>query len=207
MKNNVYICISGPSAAGKTTLIEQAVEILKGKGFSVAATLSSTNRLPREYERDGVDYRFFTPEEFQRLKDNGDFFVNSKCHGNEYGTLNRDRDCRKEEILLLNIDYAGAMEIKERFPDATVTVFITADLAVLQQRLARRASEEPEKKAQRIADMKEQLASAINYDYIIFNNDLQAAVNELCTIIKAQANRLALSRNMMALHTVLAGQQ
>ena len=171
MKNKTYICVSGPAAVGKTTLIEQAEKALQAKGISVAATLSSTNRPPRKkpdhmFEADGVDYRFYTPQEFSVLKENGDFFVTSEVHGNEYGTLKKDIVNHPADIYLMNIDFSGAMELKERYPGNTVLVYIAADIKTMQQRLERREAVSSDDTERRKHDRHQQLVAAFEYDYI-----------------------------------------
>ena len=211
MKNKVYIAVSGPSGAGKTTLIEEAEKRLRVKGISVAATLSSTDREPRKkanqtYEIEGVDYRFLTPEVFRTQQQNGSFFISNSIHGHSYGTLRRDVETRTEEIFLMNIAPSGAMELRRRYPDNAVLVFITADIETLKSRLEQRADVPAEDNERRRADMHDQLAAAADYDYIIQNNgDLNEAVEDFCAIIRAQRNRRCLPQNMERLNAILSG--
>ena len=211
MKNKTYICVSGPAAVGKTTLIEQAEKALQAKGINVAATLSSTNRPPRKkpdqtFEVEGVDYRFYTPQEFSELKEGQHFFITSQVHGNEYGTLKRDIVNHSAEIYLMNIDSSGAMELKERYPDNTVLVYIAADIKTMQQRLERREPVSSDDTERRKHDRHQQLMAAFEYDYIIFNNgNLSDAVEEFSAIILAQRNRRSLPCNMDKMSEIING--
>jgi len=200
----IFVCVSGPSCVGKTSLISESLKILKKEGVSVAATLSSTNRPMRKNETEGVEYRFLGKDGFERRYKNGEFFITSSVHGNRYGTLNEDILSRNEDLLVMNIDCPGAMEMKRRYPENTVLVFIGADPSVLLSRLEARndSAEETEKRKK---DIYRQLSEAVHYEYIIFNNDeLQRAVNEFAAIVRAQCNRSVLADNRQAIRDMLA---
>ena len=173
--------------------------------------MSSTDRKPRKksdqtVETNGVDYRFLSPEAFREQQDKGRFFISNTIHGHCYGTLKQDIEDRTEQIFLLNIAPLGAMELRRRYPDNSVLVFITSDIDTLKARLEQRSDVPADDNERRRNDMRDQLALAASYDYIIQNNgDLNEAVEDFCAIIRAQRNRRSLPQNMEKLNAILAG--
>ena len=182
-KKGLLIVISGPSGTGKGTIIKELKERVKGLSYSV----SVTTRAPREGEVDGRDYFFKTYEEFKDMLHHNEFLETAEVYGNYYGTPKSyvQKLLMDGKDVILEIDTVGASNVKKQFPSA-VTVFIapptTGDLA---ERLNKRGTETEEVKNKRLEASEKELASIKNYDYIIVNDDLSEAVDNLHSIIKA----------------------
>ena len=182
-KKGLLIVISGPSGTGKGTIIKELKERVKGLSYSV----SVTTRAPREGEVDGRDYFFKTYEEFKDMLHHNEFLETAEVYGNYYGTPKSyvQKLLMDGKDVILEIDTVGASNVKKQVPSA-VTVFIapptTGDLA---ERLNKRGTETEEVKNKRLEASEKELASIKNYDYIIVNDDLSEAVDNLHSIIKA----------------------
>jgi guanylate kinase len=172
------LVITGPSGVGKGTLIR----LLLDRFPSMALSISATTRKPRPGEEDGVDYHFLTAEEFQRRIDAGEFLEWAEYAGNRYGTLRSELE-RDVDVLVLEIEVQGARQVRERVPDA-ISVFIAppSDEA-LRTRLVGRGSDDPEQIEKRLAVAQEELAARDEFDHVVVNDDLEAAVQELADLV------------------------
>ncbi len=191
----LFIVISAPSGAGKTTLCDLLLQNYPEITYSV----SCTTREPRLNEEDGVDYHFLTVESFKRLLDEGRFLEHARVHDNYYGTL-RDpiEDALKEgQCVLLDIDVAGAAQIREqvaRLPEDApmrrgfIDIFIRAPSRDdLEARLNSRGTDSPEVIEKRLRNADAELARAGEYRYQVVNDDLDTAFKRLCDIINVRA--------------------
>ena len=169
--------ISGPSGAGKGTLVSRVREMRSGLGL----TVSATTRAPREGEVDGVNYYFLSKEDFERRIGLGEFVEWAEVHGNYYGTLVSEVESKlaSGSSLILEIDVQGAINVKKRFPDAVLIFIQPPSLEVLEQRLVGRGSETPETLALRMKDAVEEMAFADRYDDVVVNDDLERATAQL----------------------------
>lgn len=180
------VVVSGPSGAGKGTLLK---EILKNNSFIYS--VSATTRKPREGEIDGKNYFFITKKEFEnKIKASG-FVEHAKYNGNYYGTPLDfvNENLNKGKNVILEIDVQGAMQIKKIFPGA-VFIFITPESrAELEKRLRGRNTENEQTICNRLKIASHELSSALLYDYIILNkhgrikeaaDDFFAAVRASC---------------------------
>ncbi|WP_085830462.1 guanylate kinase [Collinsella vaginalis] len=169
--------ISGPSGAGKGTLVAQVRERLPHLGLAVSAT----TRAPRAGEIDGVTYHFLTDDEFTRRVDNGDFLEWAQVHDHRYGTLvsEVERNLDAGRSLILEIDVQGALAVKRRFPSAVLIFIEPPSLEILRERLVGRGSETEESLALRMADAEEELKVAGVYGARLVNDDLARATDEL----------------------------
>ena len=174
--------VSGPSGAGKGTLVARVRERLPRLGL----TVSATTRDPREGEVDGVNYYFLTPEEFQRRVDAGAFLEWAHVHGHCYGTLVDEVRTKLSGgmSLILEIDVQGALQVKERFPEAVLIFIKPPSLEVLRERLVGRGTETPDSIELRLANAQKELALAGRYDEVVVNDDLDRACDELVTILE-----------------------
>ena len=154
--------ISGPSGAGKGTLVTRVRERRSNLGL----TVSATTRAPRKGEVDGVNYFFLTREEFDRRVANGEFVEWAEVHGNCYGTLVSEVTSKlaSGSSLILEIDVQGALQVKERFPEAVLIFIKPPSLEVLRERLVGRGTETPETIELRMANAADELALAARYD-------------------------------------------
>jgi guanylate kinase len=166
--------ITGPSGVGKGTLIR----LLLDRFPRMALSISATTRAPRPGERHGIDYWFLSPEEFQRRIDNDEFLEWAEYAGHRYGTLRSELE-RDVDVLVLEIEVQGARQVRERLPEA-VSVFIAPPSEeALRTRLVGRGSDDPEQIEKRLAVAREELAAREEFDHVVVNDDLEAAVQEL----------------------------
>jgi guanylate kinase len=176
------VILSGPSGSGKSTLIDQ---VLEGKRWPLRLSISATTRLPRLDERDGVDYYFWSPEQFERELQAGAFLEWAEVHGFRYGTLQREVEPfrRQGTGVILDIDVQGARAVRRQIPEAVLVFLRTSDFETYAQRLRRRASENEGKIQERLATAQKELACAEEYDFQIINDDLNAAVDKFHQIL------------------------
>ena len=150
-------------------------------------SVSATTREPRPGEEDGVDYRFLSPEEFQEKVDADEFLEWAEYAGNRYGTLRSELE-RNAHPLVLEIEVQGARQVRARVRDA-VSVFIAppSDEA-LRTRLVGRGSDSPEQIERRLQTAYGELAARDEFDYVVVNDDLDAAVEELSELVATITN-------------------
>jgi guanylate kinase len=171
------IVVTGPSGAGKGTLIHELVERVP----DVEVTVSATTRDRRPGEQDGREYWFLTPEEFLARIEADEFLEHVEyVSGHRYGTLRAelDRIRANGHVPLLELETKGAKEVAAKEPDA-VTIFISAAVDELERRLRDRATESTGEIGERIALARQQLEEADSFDYVIENDDLERAADEL----------------------------
>lgn len=191
----LFIVISAPSGAGKTTLCDMLLQSYPELCYSI----SCTTREPRLNEEDGVDYHFLTVESFQKLVAEGQFLEHAVVHDNYYGTLKAPiyDVLREGQCMLLDIDVAGAEQVR-RFvaklsPDdpmrkGYIDIFISPpSLEELRDRLVSRATDSPEVIEKRLHNAQQEMAHASEYMYQVVNDDLDVAFRRLCDIINVKA--------------------
>ena len=174
--------ISGPSGAGKGTLVARVRDRVPGLGL----TVSATTRQPRAGEIDGVNYYFLTDEEFSRRIEEGQFVEWAQVHANRYGTLVSEVESKLADghSLILEIDVQGALNVKRRFPDAVLVFVEPPSLEVLRERLVGRGTETPESVELRLANAEHELSLADRYDVRIVNDDLEEATVSLADVLQ-----------------------
>jgi len=176
--------VTGPSGAGKGTLIKALLARLP----ELEATISATTRLQRQAEEDGREYYFLSDAEFARRVADGDFLEHvTYVSGKRYGTLRSevDRIAVEGRIPVLELETEGALNVKEDVPGA-VTIFITAPIPELERRLRERASESEGEIGERIGLARKQLAQAEEFDHVVVNDDLLRAGLELEEIVQRE---------------------
>ncbi|HZR92053.1 MAG TPA: guanylate kinase [Gaiellaceae bacterium] len=184
MATRPVIVITGPSGAGKGTLIRALLERMPDLELAVSAT----TRLRRDGEEDGRDYHFLSDGDFARRVANGEFLEHvTYVSGNRYGTLRSevDRIAGEGRICVLELETEGALRVAETLPGA-VTVFVTAPLAELERRLRERATESAGEIGERLDLAENQLRQASLFDYVVENDDLERAVDELAGIVERE---------------------
>ena len=189
-KRGLLIVLSGPSGVGKGT-IRKAMFEKENHNFSYS--ISMTTRKPREGEVDGVDYYFVSKEEFLKRIEEGKFLEHAEFVGNYYGTpldkVNEQLDLGKEVVL--EIDVAGAMQVKKLVPDSVLIFILPPSKEALYERLKGRGTETEEVIRQRIETANKELLIAENYDYAVINNTVDKAVDEIIEIINAEHSRVS----------------
>ncbi len=151
-------------------------------------SVSVTTRKPRPAERDGVDYTFVDPATFESMVAEGAFAEHAEVHGNRYGTLRSAVDEALEggSDVLFDIDWQGGRQLREKFPDDAVMIWILPpSLAVLEERLRRRATDSEPAIAKRLAMAKQELAHYDEYDFLVINEDLEKAYDSVRSIYVA----------------------
>ncbi|MDD4017280.1 MAG: guanylate kinase [Kiritimatiellae bacterium] len=191
----LFIVLSAPSGAGKTTLCDLLLQNYPEICYSV----SCTTRKPRLNEEDGVDYHFLPEEAFKRLIAEGQFLEHALVHDNYYGTLKAPvyDVLREGQCMLLDIDVAGAGQIRDHvasLPDGDplkagfVDIFINPpSMEELLARLEHRATDSQAVIEKRIRNARQELARANEYMYQVTNDDLDTAFKRLCDIINVKA--------------------
>jgi guanylate kinase len=175
--------ITGPSGVGKGTLIHGLRERIPELELSVSAT----TRKPRPGERDGVDYHFLSDQEFDRLLAQGAFVEHACYAGNRYGTLRSELERRLERgvPVVLEIEVQGARQVREAMPAAT-TVFISPpSLEALRARLVGRGTDTAAQVDSRLETAGEEIASRSEFGYVVVNDRLEQATDELLEIVRA----------------------
>ena len=191
----LFIVISAPSGAGKTTLCDMLLQSYPEMCYSV----SCTTREPRGDEVDGEDYHFLTVETFARLIAEGRFLEHANVHDNYYGTL-RDpiyQALRENQCVLLDIDVEGAAQVRRHVAalpagdplrDGFVDIFISPpSMDALEGRLHARGTDAPEVIAKRLRNARHEMAQAACYMCQVVNDDLDTAFRRLCDIINVKA--------------------
>jgi guanylate kinase len=176
------LVVTGPSGAGKGTLIRELLHRVP----DLEVTVSATTRDRRPLEEDGREYWFLTPEEFlARIEANAFLEHVTYVSGHRYGTLRSelDRIRAKGHVPLLELETQGALRVKAEEPGA-VTVFISATVEELERRLRERATESTGEIGERIDLARTQLEQAGDFDYVVENADLESAVEELVSVVR-----------------------
>lgn len=189
MKKGILLVVSAPSAGGKGTILRELFRREEGLQMSVSAT----TRQPRPGEVDGKDYYFVSRDTFQQWVDTGSMLEHAEYVGNCYGTPKGPVEEWLAQGLdvVLEIDVQGGSQIKELAPDC-VSVFITPpSMEVLEKRLRERGTEDEETIRKRLAAARQELAFAERYDYIVVNDQLEDAVEDMRAILRSEKRRYA----------------
>lgn len=186
-KNGAILVLSGPSGAGKSSLIKKIEDKIGAFYFSI----STTTRPMREGEIDGVHYHFVTQEEFKKDIEDEHFLEYALVHGNYYGTSVKPvkEALSRGEIVIFDIDVQGHDAVQNRLGDITTSVFITTpSLKELKYRLNARGTDDQSVIDGRIEMATREVQRISEYDYLVINDDLDLAAQQLVSI--AQASRL-----------------
>ena len=192
MNKGLVIVISAPSGGGKGTILGELFKTEKNLTLSVSAT----TRSPRPGEEDGVQYYFVTKEKFKEMLSHGEILEHAEFCDNFYGTPKAPVEKLTEEgkDVVLEIEVKGGAQIKELIPDC-VSIFITpVSLEVLEHRLRRRGTETEDAITKRLNTAKGELKMAKNYDYVVVNDKLEDAVEDVKAIIRAEKLRYLRSK-------------
>ena len=176
--SNKVIIFSAPSGSGKSTIVSHILKLHPEMEFSVSAT----SRAPRGKERNGIEYHFFTADEFRKMIAEDKFVEYEEVYtGSFYGTLKSEvqRIWDKGHVIIFDVDVKGGVNLKKYFGDKALSVFIQApSVEELRKRLVARGTDSAEAIAKRVAKASEQMTYADKFDYILVNDDLQKAYAE-----------------------------
>ncbi|GGY83780.1 guanylate kinase [Marinobacter zhanjiangensis] len=186
-KGTLYV-ISAPSGAGKTSLVGEMIQADPRLGVSV----SHTTRLMRQGEQDGINYHFVTRDQFEAMILRGEFLEHADVFGNYYGTsrvwveqtLARGRD------VILEIDWQGAAQVRRLLPDCVGIFIVPPSAAVLRARLTDRGTDAPEVVERRLDEAAEECRHALEFDYLVVNDDFGEALSQLLSIVTSQRLRI-----------------
>ncbi len=182
------LVLSAPSGAGKTTIARR----LHDRRGDVVFSVSATTRAPRPGERDGVDYHFVAEDGFRRMIAAGELMEWAKVHGCYYGTpLANVRQARERgEYLLLDIDVQGARQIRAAVPEAVHVFILPPSGEALVERLVGRGSEDDAKVQHRLRNALAEIATAAEFDHVVVNDDLDAAVEDVNAVLEGRVDAL-----------------
>ena len=182
---NLFV-ISGPSGAGKGTLLSKVIERIPDAWVSVSAT----TRSPRPGEEEGVHYYFLDKDHFLELVNHDGFLEWAKVHDNYYGTLKESvlEHMKAGEQVILEIDVQGALQVRNVIPEAHLVFIEPPSLEELERRLRSRGTESDDVISSRMKTAEVELAQKMEYDIQVVNDDLEQAVNELTAVINSFAN-------------------
>lgn len=189
----MVVVLSSPSGGGKTSIAKRLVAERADCGYSISAT----TRPPRPGEQDGVAYHFLAADEFERRVQAGDFAEHAVYNGHQYGTLMGElvRVTHGGQHVLLDIEVIGARQVRARFPDAVLVFVVPPSGAVLAQRLRSRGTEAEGVIAGRLQQAIDELGAAVEYDYVVVNDDVGMAVEAVNAILDAEARRTSRQRD------------
>ena len=175
--------VSGPSGAGKGTLLAR----VRDQRPDLGLTVSATTRQPRPGEVDGVSYHFLSDDEFDKRVKAGEFLEWANVHGHKYGTLRSEveRNLEAGHSVILEIDVQGALNVRRLFPGAVLVFIEPPSMEVLERRLRARGTEDEANLELRLKDAAGELALAPQYDERIVNDDLDSAAGELARVLEA----------------------
>jgi len=184
MKNVLFV-LSGPSGVGKGTISKKLAE-----SGNIAISISCTTRAPREGEQNGKEYFFIGKREFLKMIKNGGFLEYSEHFGNYYGTPRSFvEDNLKEHDVMLEIDVDGGLSVKKNFPDVILIMVVPPSVEDIKKRLEQRNTESEENILLRMERMDYELGKKDQYNYVVINDDLDRAVEEIRNILKTEKSR------------------
>jgi guanylate kinase len=181
--------VAAPSGTGKSSLVKALLELDSHLDVSV----SHTTRAPRGQEQQGREYHFIDEPQFKAMVERGDFFEWAKVHGHLYGTSRAalEERLRGGQDIVLEIDWQGALQIKQLFPEAVLIFILPPSWQELLQRLQRRGEDGPEVIEQRMANARIEVAQARHFDFVIINALFEMALFDLKTIVHSQRLKYA----------------
>lgn len=188
MLGNLYI-VAAPSGTGKTTLVHQLLKADQG----IRLSISYTTRGPRPGEENGREYHFVGVPEFRTMISHGDFLEWAEVHGNFYGTSKAwiAGEMASGRDVLLEIDWQGAQQVRQHFPEAIGIFIMPPSLEELERRLRGRGTDADDVILRRLAAAQAEMRHVGEFDYVIINDELQQALTDLLSVVRA--SRLAVA--------------
>ena len=194
MSKGLKIVLSGPSGSGKGTIVK---ELISDDQFLLS--ISATTRAPRQGEEEGVHYFFKTREDFEQMIAQNELLEYAEFCGNYYGTPKAfiEESVKNGKDVILEIEVKGAMQIKEIYPDAIFIFVVPPSLKELESRLIGRNTEAREVIDKRLNRAKEELALYDQYDYVVVNDRLVEAIEEIKCIVRSEKLKSGFSEQVI----------
>lgn len=185
-RGTLYI-VAAPSGAGKSSIVNAVL----ARDPQIALSISFTSRAPRPGERHAQHYNFVSADEFKGMIRAGDFFEYAQVHGDWKGTARQSVEpqlCAGKDVLL-EIDWQGARQVREKVPDAVSVFILPPSRAALEERMRKRGQDTEEVIHRRLAAAREEMSHYDEFDYMIVNEVFDTAVDEMCAIFTASRLR------------------
>ena len=188
MTGNLFI-VAAPSGAGKTTLVKMLLE----RDPQIRLSVSCTTRAPRPGEMNGREYHFVDVTAFLAMRERGEFLESAEVHGNHYGTSRVwiERQIAAGQDILLEIDWQGAQQVRALFPGCVGIFILPPSVGELERRLQGRGQDSAEIIARRVAAALTEMRHVDEFEYVIINNKLPEAIEDLQTVVRSVRLRYA----------------
>ena len=188
---NLYV-VAAPSGTGKSSLVKALLEL----DSRLVVSVSHTTREPRGQEQHGREYYFIDDAEFRAMAERGEFLEWAQVHDKLYGTSRRSIEISLQsgQDVILEIDWQGALQIRQLFAHAVLIFILPPSWTELQQRLTRRGEDQPEVIARRMANARTEVAQAVHFDFVIINALFETALFDLKTVVHSQRLKYAAQR-------------
>ena len=195
--------ISAPSGAGKTSLVRALME----RSNTIGVAISHTTRTKRPEEQDGINYHFITEGEFNTLVDRGEFLESATVFEHLYGTSTSAVNLilQQGKHLILEIDWQGAAQVRQKLPGAKSIFIFPPSLSALRDRLENRAQDDVETVDKRMSAVFEELSHWQEFDYLIVNDQFDTALAQLQSVVAGQGSDHHISKQMKALGPLIDG--
>ncbi len=199
MSKGLLLVVSAPSAGGKGTILKEMFQ----QDEQLRLSVSATTRQPRPGEKHGEHYYFISEEEFQNLVNSGNMLEYAAYVGNSYGTPREPVEKWLAEGLdvVLEIDVQGGAQVKKLMPDCVSVFIVPPSMTVLEKRLRDRGTEDESTVRKRLETARQELSHAEDYDYIVVNDRLEDAVEDMLAILRSEKRKYA--RNPGVIQKVL----
>lgn len=173
--------VSAPSGAGKSSLVNALLARIPG----ISLSISTTTRAPRPGEVNGREYHFTTAEEFLKARERGEFLESAEVHGNYYGTSKKwiEETMSRGGDVLLEIDWQGARQVREHFPDVVSIFILPPSIEALEERLIKRGQDSETTITRRLLGAGAEMVHAAEFDYVIINEVFETALSEFCAVV------------------------
>lgn len=191
----LLVVLSGPSGAGKDTVLRRLLEV----NSNVTLSISATTRPPREGEENGKDYYFLSKSEFVQMISKNDMLEHAQYCDNFYGTPRGPVQewMQKGRDVILEIEVQGGEQVRSKNPDSVSIFILPPSMKVLSHRLYSRNTETEEIVEKRLATAREEIKQAVNYDYVVINDDLEDCVRDICDILSAEKKKISRSGKLI----------
>ena len=195
MSGSLFI-VAAPSGAGKTSLVKALVE----RQQNVCLSVSHTTRAARAGEIEGKDYFFISEQDFDKMRDNGDFLESATVFDHSYGTSGAavHRQLAQGNDVILEIDWQGAEQVRRNFRDSTSVFILPPSKQALEQRLRGRGQDDEAVIERRMRDAENEMSHYIEFDYLLVNDEFEQALSDLMAIISARRHSMTVQTQVQA---------